>query len=397
MRKIFNLSILIMIFVFIKVDADLRLKIDPYRQWGRNTCWAAVCVQIFNAYGESQTDEKLIRCWATEDSKNCDTHIDGPTDVTKLIVGGYRGVEEILFDYSPYMRVYGCHLPYDAGTGHGAPDEWDLIEQIESNRPMVIGIRINRGAEGHIILGVGYTGGNGHVEDLFYNNSRTGRMSQIKYKSLTTNPDQIWYETLMLETYPRYPIPTPVDPHPPSWVDMDNEGSYEIAIGQDNLFYSAERSNHNPANWTFVLYIYHRDGKYTSQYETFYNTTASKMQWNVSNFSFSPDEQWIYDCEGKILAQVETIVVDATSNYRSSHIVSITPEGELYSGNAGFFNKEVNQALSDQISHQYMNVTKSNFLNNANVNFYTGGRIDISDLSISEGATVNFLVNSNFW
>lgn len=398
--KKFSLFILLMIFVFIEVRADLRLKIPPYRQWGRNTCWAAVCVQIFNAYGEPQNDEKLIRCWATEDAVNCNTSIDGPTDVTKLIVGCWRGVEEILFDFRPNTRIYGYHIPHIVQSGHGAPSPEELITQIHDGRPFVVGIQIDGGASGHMVLGVGYTGDgdNGDVQDLIYNQSTNGTRSQISYNNLITNPDQIWYETYMLESNPREPIPTPVDPDPSAWVMLADTGSYEIDPDQNELSFFAERNNSDPVNWTFVIYILHRDGKYTCTYETFANTTQQQMTWSIDNFSFAPNEKWIYDCDGKIIAEVETIIVSDYVNVRHNHIIRITPDGALYPGISASYYQYVDETLSDQEAHQYMHISNSEYQSNAYVNFFSGGMIEIGpNVYIDQGAYVNFEVIPDMW
>ncbi len=79
-NKLLCTAVLLPIFLTISTNAELKLVISPYQQWGNNTCWAAVSVMVLQAYGyEEHTDEKQVRCWVYPDpnEQDCNTSLGG--------------------------------------------------------------------------------------------------------------------------------------------------------------------------------------------------------------------------------------------------------------------------------------------------------------------------------
>lgn len=374
------------------IFADLKLVIDPYRQWGYNTCWAAVSVMVLNAYGYPQEDEKLVRCWVYPDpsEENCNTSMGGPTDKINGLWGESKSVDQIL---QYFGSIYG-----HPETVALAQEE--IAEQIGVNiedlhKPFICGL-LTWENKRHMVLGIGYYGSGigSDVTSVIYNDPNMGREVIMDYLDFVYNDDFYWLETFILDNYPTTPIPTPIDP--PDWV-MITSGTGEITTSTTSLSYSASRGSSTEATWNWKLIFPHSSGYCTARSWTASGSTSHHSTWIINGFSMPAGFQWRYCCDGRIAGWAEVTVTYPENTMKSAFNVLYTPDN-LYPGQILYANKLVSTSQPEVKAHELIVLENDQFNSGANIDFKSGGRINIKDdITITNGCSVDFIVDWSYW
>ncbi len=375
------ITVLFLVVIYTTINADLRLVIDPYRQWGTKTCWAAVSVMILNAYGYPQTDEKNVRCWAYPyPSSNCDCTMNGPTDLTNNLYGSTKSVESILKEFGTIKGEREYPLAQE-----------EIYEQIKGGRPFICGLQ-NDDWTKHMVLGVGYVGSGGsNVTKVIYNNPTYGKREEMPYIDFTVNDEFAWLETFSITTSPRKPIPVGFE----DYVRITN-GTTTITPSTTSLAYTAKfqdlGTTTHPSYWGWKLIFFQPGADYIANTWTS-NSTSAQLTWNISGFSL-PAGQWYYNYDGKIPGRLEIDLGDSDGWHHYDAIDVLYVPNNLYSGNIVYENETVSNTQPEVKTHQMIITQNDQFLSGGNITFRAGETIDIKDgITIQNGSITNFVID----
>jgi hypothetical protein len=389
-NQIFKSSFIVVLYLIVTssmIYADKQLVISPYKQWGTKTCWAAVSIMILNAYGISQTDEKLVRCWAYPypNQSNCDCTINGQTDLTNNLYGTSNSVEKILLQFGPISGKKDYPLAQEEISN----------EEIDKGRPFICGLNNANGSK-HMVLAIGYRGSGGaNVTKVIYNNPSSGNKEEMNYADFMVNNSFLWLETFRLTTNPRKPIPVGFY----DWCWISDGGTTTITPSTTSLSYtagfgSASTPPAHPSLWIWKLIFVNSVGDYVVAQSWTSNSTTTPVTWNISNFSLPTGYQWYYNYDGKIPGRMELELVDSDGAHHFDAIDVLYVPNSPYSGIIVYENQTVSSALPEVKAHQLIIPQNDQFLSGGNITLKAGESIDIKDgITIQNGSTTNFVVD----
>lgn len=378
------------LFIIVDTRAALELEIPPYRQWGKNTCWAACSYMVLKAYNANGgldigNDEMKIRKWAFPP--------DGP-DVTNQLSGTSNSTDKVLENFG---SIYSRLEEFNRSTQGGNIKEFDLIWEIDHGRPILCGRLISDGSSTgrkHMLVIRGYTGSGGSTAGMvIYNDPASGaRGKQFYGEFVRKGNDYIWYQTLRLTTNPPQRIPVGIGPKELAQI---HSGTSEITQSPQSLSYAAYKDgDHIPVNWNWKLIFPHSDGECIVASWTESSSTLQST-WNIPNFVLPAGYQWKYNFDGNIPGRVEILVNDNASPPAHEDAINVLYKPSIaYPGTVVYENNSVSNTLPEVKAHESIIAQYDQFLPGGNITFKSGERIDINDgITIQNGSTTNFIID----
>jgi len=384
--KYFIASLLLSILIVSDIFTMTDMNIATYRQWGNNTCWAATCKMILDAYKYPKT-ETDIRNWAFPPNGQ---------DVKNEIYGTTISCDRVLENFSAYY----IHVNY------GYFDQWnsyltkgEIITEINARRPILTGWRDLFLLAGHMVLIRGFTGSGllGDLGNVIFNNPSDGLRTVQSYEwfcqHTTTNPDHIWNFTDWLKMTVGAKDPIPLGDGPNELVKIES-GTYTITQSPQSLTYTAKKYGaHVPIRWKWQLVFVSTTGDCVVASWTNTNSNFAST-WNIPNFTLPLGYQWVYNFDGKIPGRIELIVDDNAGQPSHEHALTViyTPQS-LYSGYLIYENKTISNSQPDVKAHQRIFALNDKFNSGGNISLRAGEAINIGDgITVRNGSVVNFKI-----
>ncbi len=371
----------------IDIFAGKELIINPYRQWGSKTCWAACSYMILSAYQISGigSDEMAIRRWAFPPN--------GP-DTTNYMSGTPNAVDKIL---QYFGSIYSTFTPFNPNTGGGNISQSDLTWEIDKGRPALSGRLIADGSptgRKHMLLIRGYTdSGGSDAGNVIYNDPANGQRLVQSYAEFVRRGNEYqWIESLRLTTNPRVPIPTGIGPKE---LVRIQSGTMEITQSPQSLSYTALKTgDHVPVRWIWKLIFHHSYGECIAA-SWIVNSSSFQSTWNIPNFVLPSGYQWRYNYDGKIPGKVEVVVEDNAGPPTHEDAINVLYRPSvLYPGTLVFENQVITNSQPDVKAHELIITRNDLFAPGGNISLKSGERIDITDgVTVQNGSTVNFKID----